>query len=449
MNRRFSPMQSLVRFITTLLMLFGVFALLSSSKVAFGQTFSPAPFSKPQWFDNSGHPLNGGLLYSYISGTSTPKATYTNSTGVGVNANPVVLDTAGRADVWLGTGTYRLVLKTSAGVTLWTEDGITGSTGANSLSGSGTSNYLAKFTGTSTVSNSLVTESGGILAVGENLSVNGTTNLGGINYTWPVSQGVNTYLQNNGSGTLTWTAVSSASTTGGWTQAGNTIYSTILTSNVVVGNTSYGSYTGNTSLIVNGNGALIAMSSTGGPGTATIEISSTAGMNSIRSTHYGIGNDLPIDIVMGSSTKGRIQADGTFTWGGTTDSAYKMDIQGLLRVENGGTADAAHFVSTGTDVAINFDLNTTNYGTIDVNATQIGIYNDATAIYVFRSGCGSAGCFSVWITGDGEEFRVDDANSSTAATNLLINFNGALQRILTYNADSCGVGYRCLRIPNS
>lgn len=90
------------------------------------QSRVPAPFTKPQWFDNSGNPLNGGLLYTYISGTTNPKATYTAFTAGSTNANPVVLDSAGRADVWLGPGAYRLVLKTSAGVTLWTEDGVAG-----------------------------------------------------------------------------------------------------------------------------------------------------------------------------------------------------------------------------------------------------------------------------------------------------------------------------------
>ncbi len=79
-----------------------------------------------QFFDNNGDPLAGGLLYSYVAGTAygTPKATYTDSTAGTPNSNPVVLDSAGRAPIWI-SGSYGIVLKTSAGVTVWSADNIT------------------------------------------------------------------------------------------------------------------------------------------------------------------------------------------------------------------------------------------------------------------------------------------------------------------------------------
>lgn len=70
----------------------------------------------PQFFDNSGNPLSGGKVYTYQAGTSTPLATYTDRTGGVANANPVVLDSAGRADIWLSVNVaYKLVLQDSAG----------------------------------------------------------------------------------------------------------------------------------------------------------------------------------------------------------------------------------------------------------------------------------------------------------------------------------------------
>ena len=76
-----------------------------------------------QLSDNDGAPLNGGLVYFYQPGTSTPKDTYTTS-GVSVaNANPVVLDSAGRANIWLD-GNYKVIVKDSDGVTIYTEDNI-------------------------------------------------------------------------------------------------------------------------------------------------------------------------------------------------------------------------------------------------------------------------------------------------------------------------------------
>lgn len=83
----------------------------------------PAWFT--QLFDNFGEVLSGGLVETYVTGTTTPKATYTDATGATPNTNPVVLDSAGRADVWLAEDAlYRFIIKTAAGVTLETVDGI-------------------------------------------------------------------------------------------------------------------------------------------------------------------------------------------------------------------------------------------------------------------------------------------------------------------------------------
>lgn len=81
----------------------------------------------PRWraFDANGDPLSGGKLHTYAPGTSTPKATYTDSGGLTPNANPVILDANGEANVWL-TGNYKLVLTTSGDVTQWTVDNYPG-----------------------------------------------------------------------------------------------------------------------------------------------------------------------------------------------------------------------------------------------------------------------------------------------------------------------------------
>ncbi len=82
-----------------------------------------------QFFDNNGVPLNGGLLYTYQAGSSTPLATYTDINATTANANPIVLNSSGRLDneVWLTYGyNYKFVLKTSAAVTLGTYDNLYG-----------------------------------------------------------------------------------------------------------------------------------------------------------------------------------------------------------------------------------------------------------------------------------------------------------------------------------
>ena len=83
-------------------------------------TTSLSPPPKLQFFDANGAPLSGGFLYTYAAGTTTPLATYTDFTGVSANTNPIVLDSRGEANVWLGTASYKLALYTSASVLIWT-----------------------------------------------------------------------------------------------------------------------------------------------------------------------------------------------------------------------------------------------------------------------------------------------------------------------------------------
>ncbi len=83
---------------------------------------TPAPFVAPFYLSDAGAPLAAGLLYTYDAGTVTPKTTYSDSAGTVPNANPIVLDSAGRASIYLAAGGYKLVLKDAAGVTIWTRD---------------------------------------------------------------------------------------------------------------------------------------------------------------------------------------------------------------------------------------------------------------------------------------------------------------------------------------
>ncbi|MBF0399969.1 MAG: hypothetical protein HQL90_04305 [Magnetococcales bacterium] len=73
--------------------------------------------------DDNGNPLAGGLVYTYASGTSTPLTTYSDSALSVPNANPVVLDSRGEANIYFSSA-MKIVLKTPAGVTITTVDGI-------------------------------------------------------------------------------------------------------------------------------------------------------------------------------------------------------------------------------------------------------------------------------------------------------------------------------------
>lgn len=73
--------------------------------------------------DGNGTPYASWKLYTYDTGTTTPKATYSNAGNTSSNANPVVADSNGRmGDVYFAAGRYKLVFKTSADVTIDTID---------------------------------------------------------------------------------------------------------------------------------------------------------------------------------------------------------------------------------------------------------------------------------------------------------------------------------------
>ena len=91
-----------------------------------------------QFFDNNGVPLNGGLIYTYQAGSTTPLATYTDITGSVANTNPIVLNTSGRTpnEIWLSYGyNYKFVLQTSSGTTIGTYDNLYGLVGVQAAPG--------------------------------------------------------------------------------------------------------------------------------------------------------------------------------------------------------------------------------------------------------------------------------------------------------------------------
>ena len=82
------------------------------------------PTAKAQFIDAAGIPLAGGFLYTYAAGTTTPQATYTDSTAATANSNPIVLDSRGEANIWLSSSTYKFKLCDSNNTEIWTVDNI-------------------------------------------------------------------------------------------------------------------------------------------------------------------------------------------------------------------------------------------------------------------------------------------------------------------------------------
>jgi hypothetical protein len=108
-------------------------------------SLSPPP--KLQFFDAAGVPLVGGKLYSYSAGTTTPLATFTSEAGTTPNTNPIILNSRGEAEVWLGTSSYKFKLTTATDVEVWTVDNIVSQSGLESA----IKNYYAASAGATRV----------------------------------------------------------------------------------------------------------------------------------------------------------------------------------------------------------------------------------------------------------------------------------------------------------
>lgn len=84
-----------------------------------------------QFFDRNGKPLSGGRLYTFEAGTRTSIVTYKTigaTTSANRNTNPIVLDSAGYANLVLEVGkSYRLVLTDRFGVVIKEWDNVTAS----------------------------------------------------------------------------------------------------------------------------------------------------------------------------------------------------------------------------------------------------------------------------------------------------------------------------------
>jgi len=86
-----------------------------------------------QFFNNDGLPLNAGKIFTYQAGSTTPLTTYTDSSGLIANTNPIILGTDGRppSTIWLSQGFfYKFVLTDSSNVTIQTYDNLYGIIGA-------------------------------------------------------------------------------------------------------------------------------------------------------------------------------------------------------------------------------------------------------------------------------------------------------------------------------
>ena len=293
-----------------------------------------------QALDNLGNPLSGGFLYTYSAGTTTPYSTWTDSTLSVPNANPIILNSAGRPpnEIWFDSTSYKFVLTDSLSNVLGTWDniqGVAGPAGSTPVI-SGTS-LTSQTIGTGSFT--FVTQANIALVVGQwvtvsysttpsnyfygqitaysgtSLTVNVTVISGSGTYaSWVISiSGVRgpTGSPGAGSGTVTSVAVATANGFAGSVATSTTTPNITLSCNTIG--------------ILQGNGTAISaitvgsgLSFSGG----TLAASSSAGGTVTSVSGDGGGTGLTL-------TGGPITTSGTLSLGG------------ILGITNGGTGQSS------------------------------------------------------------------------------------------------------------
>src|SRR5574343_1272768 len=105
-----------------------------------------APVIRHQFLTDAGLVASGYKLFSYQAGTTTKLATYSDADLTVPNTNPIVLDAAGRATIFLSANTYKVVLAPSTDTDppaspVWTVDDV------ESLAGLGTTQDVVAVAG--------------------------------------------------------------------------------------------------------------------------------------------------------------------------------------------------------------------------------------------------------------------------------------------------------------
>jgi hypothetical protein len=166
-----------------------------------------SPIGNDQQCDANGNPFVGGKIFTYLAGTSTAAATYTDSTSGTSQANPIILNSLGlpASPIWmLGGQPLKFIIQDSTGVLIRTIDNVSGVNDITSLSSS--SEWISSgFTPTfiSSTSFSVVGDKTSILHVGRRVQ---TTNSGGTVYstilTSTFATGITTVTVTNDSSAL-------------------------------------------------------------------------------------------------------------------------------------------------------------------------------------------------------------------------------------------------------
>lgn len=144
-----------------ILIYIGVVAIFQGTALLKAQIYTGVSIPSFQFLDSNGAPISGGKLYTCQVGTTctssshTTQTTYTTYLGPSgsSNANPVVLDSAGRATIYFSSAVlYKLTLNDSTDATTYfSVDGVRFG-GVDSLTGTGNQVTVSASTGSPVIS---------------------------------------------------------------------------------------------------------------------------------------------------------------------------------------------------------------------------------------------------------------------------------------------------------
>lgn len=158
--------QNMTKFINKFLIVFAILSYGLFTTAASADTAGLLPAGKIQFLDSNGKPLVGGKVYFKIPATDALKTTWQDAAETIPNANPVILDSAGRAIIW-GFGSYRQQVYDRNSNLIW--DVVTSSAGSGG-GGGGTVVGDASYVGTILPWSSLVLPTNYLFAFGQEIS---------------------------------------------------------------------------------------------------------------------------------------------------------------------------------------------------------------------------------------------------------------------------------------
>lgn len=304
------------------------------------------------WVDSNGTPLNGGLIYTYVTNSTTPKATYTDSSENTAAANPIVLDTSGCAVIYLKTdAAYRFVVKTSSGTTVRTIDNITPVVAFAAQSGGSNIDISGYAIVTQTGQNLTLTPgSGGHITAGV--------------FSLPTTTGsANQVLTSSGTGTTTWGSPSGSLQLDTSPKLGGTLNTNGF--NIIIDN-------GGGFIDENGNNQLIFTTTASAVNYLTHANAAASGAVVIGTA----GSDSSVGLTVTTKNNGVTTISGPLTSSGAFIASSTAAITGNTTV--GGTLGVTGATTLSSTLGVTGNTTLTGTCTINGASTALTVANNAS-----------------------------------------------------------------------